>query len=61
MSDEKALKTAEKIVSDLATGETPADYIKGLADQLRGSEGIMMGPTDSDLAAIALDRLAASL
>lgn len=66
MSDEKKLKTAEEIyitdmITSLKTGETTVDYIKGLADQLRDSEGIMMGPTDSDLCAAALDRLAASL
>lgn len=65
MNDEN-LKTAEEnyiidLITDLATGETPVDYVKGLADQLRGSEDILMGPSDSDLCAIALDRLAASL
>lgn len=49
------------IITHLEPGETPADYIRGLAVQLRGSEGIMMGPSDSDLAALALDQLAASL
>jgi hypothetical protein len=49
------------IITSLEPGETPAGYIRGLADQLRGTEGIMMGPVDSDLAALALDRLAASL
>lgn len=49
------------ITDHLELGETIVDYITSLAVQLRGSEGIIMGPTDSDLAALALDRLAASL
>ena len=49
------------IITNLEPGETIAGYITGLADQLRGSAGIMMGPTDSDLTAIALDRLVANL
>jgi hypothetical protein len=66
MSDEKKLTTAEEIdlnniIANLDPSETAVDYIKGLAVQLRGSEGIMMGPTDSDLCAAALDRLAASI
>jgi hypothetical protein len=66
MSDEKKLTTAEEIsltdiITSLETGETIADYVKGLADQFERSEDLLVGPTDCQVAAVALHRLAASL
>jgi hypothetical protein len=66
MSNERKLKTAEEIsltdiITTLEPGETIADYINGLADQFQESEELLCGPTDCQVAAAALRRLATNL
>jgi hypothetical protein len=63
---EKNLKTAEEIdltdiITSLEPGETIADYIESFAAQFEEHKELCVGPTDSQVAVLALRRLAASL
>jgi hypothetical protein len=49
----KELNISDILADHLEPGETPADYIRDLADQFEESEELLCGPTDLRVSALA--------